>query len=157
MSGDMPDMRAYNYSAKPLSWGGNQEIKTVAIDDAVRRLQQDFYTNTVASNQLQIPNAIPKEKPLPSAKRLVEVYIVDPDENVPVEKSVLHESKRLLTDLTDQELFFEINVKQLLDTHNEMRQSTQDKQASIDKGTAVFLEPVKIRDLKMLVVTIASF
>lgn len=97
--------------------------------------------------------------PQSTNKRIVRVFIADPDPKVTVEKSLLYTGEEKLTDLTDQELFFEIeNVKALLDSHNnEVRIKTEDKLASDKAGRQIFLEPIKIRDLKMTVVTIAAF
>ena len=41
-------------------------------------------------------------------RRLVKVIIIDPNENVPLEDAVLYMGEEVLTDLTDQELFFEL-------------------------------------------------
>ncbi|MBN1888882.1 MAG: hypothetical protein JW850_12885 [Thermoflexales bacterium] len=79
-----------------------------------------------------------------SKRRMVQVYIVDPDEDVPLDKALLHASDPRLTDLTDDELFFDVGVKSLLEKHNELRDE-------------LGLGPTRIRDLKMLVVEIARF
>jgi hypothetical protein len=89
-----------------------------------------------------------------SSRRLVQVFIADPDENVPLESCLLYSGKQKLTDLTDQELFFEIDIKSIMDTHNQKRASIVNK--SIKERTEN-LEPARIRDLKMTVVTIATF
>lgn len=99
-----------------------------------------------------------KEGKLPmSTHRLVRVFIADIDENLPLDKALLHRGDEQLTDLTDQELFFEIDIKPLLATHNQYRTTVLDKKASIKMGKDIFLEPVKIRDLKMTIVNIAEF
>lgn len=92
-----------------------------------------------------------------SKRRIVQVFIVDPDDKVPLEEAMLFESEPKLTDLTDQELFFEVSIKNILDAHNEVRKVTLDKKATAQTGKDVFLEPVKIRDLAMTVVEIATF
>ena len=92
-----------------------------------------------------------------SMRRIVQIFIADIDENVPMEKSLLYEGKPKFTDLTDQELYFELNIKHILDTHNEYRTTLLDKKASKTIGKDVYLEPIKIRDLKMVVVEIARF
>lgn len=90
-------------------------------------------------------------------KRIVRVYLADTDDNVPLDKSLLHSTPEKFTDATDQELYFEIPIKAVLDSHNAYRATVLDKKASARSGKDVFLEPVKIRDLKMTVVNIASF
>lgn len=93
-----------------------------------------------------------------SNRRIVQVYIADPNENVPLEKSLLfQDEKPHLTDLTDQELFFEIDIKNILEKHNEYRVTVKDKESSEGKNNDVLLEKAKIRDLKMTVVVIAQF
>lgn len=87
-------------------------------------------------------------------RRIVKVFIADIDDNVPLEKSVIYSGEEKLTDLTDQELFFEVDIKSVLDKHNEYRKTLVNKKV---KERTELLEPAKIRDLKMVVVNIASF
>lgn len=96
-----------------------------------------------------------KAKEAMSQRRYVRVIIADPDENVPLEHSVLYDGKEHLTDLTDQELFFaidDLNIR--LKNHNERRITFKDKKV---KERVEFLEPARIRDLRMVVVTVAQF
>jgi len=88
-------------------------------------------------------------------RRLVQVFIADPNENVPLEDSLLYSGDQKLTDATDQELFFEIDMRTILADHNKKRVTFKVKNHSLDRD--VFLEPAKIRDLKMVVVTVAGF
>jgi hypothetical protein len=91
-------------------------------------------------------------------RRIVQVFIADPNDNVPLDKSVLYTGEQKLTDLNDTELFFEVSMLQdLIKSHNDLRKVTVDKEASKRAGKDIFLDPVKIRDLKMVVVTIAQF
>lgn len=87
-------------------------------------------------------------------RRIVKVYIVDPNENVPLDDALLYEGKEQMTDLTDQELFFEIDIKGILEKHNEKRIKLINK---LVKDRTEYLEAVKIRDLKMIVVAVANF
>lgn len=92
------------------------------------------------------------------AKRLVQIYVVDPHPDVPLDKSVLYSQPTpILTDATDQELFFQIDMKQILHDHNGVRVKTVDKEASKSFNKEVYLEPVRIRDLVMNILTIAQF
>ncbi len=91
------------------------------------------------------------------SKRITRVYLADTDENIPLDHSLLFSSEEKLTDLNDQELFFEMPIQTLLKNHNDYRVTVVDKKATQKIGKEVFLEPVKIRDLKMTVVTIAAF
>jgi len=87
-------------------------------------------------------------------RRLVQVFIADPDENVPLESSLLYTGSQKLTDATDQELFFEIDIKGILEKHNDLRKTIVNKKV---KERTEHLEPIKVRDLKMVVVDVASF
>jgi len=87
--------------------------------------------------------------------RLVKVFIVDPNANLPLANRLLYQGDEKLTDLTDQELFFEVDINGLLAKHNEVRTKTEDKKANKDKP--VYLEAARVRDLKMQVVVLAQF
>jgi hypothetical protein len=87
-------------------------------------------------------------------RRLVQVLIMDPNENVPLESCLLYRGEQKLTDATDQELFFELDIKDILAKHNVDRVKLVDKKV---KERTEYLEPAKIRDLKMVVVTVAEF
>jgi len=89
-----------------------------------------------------------------ATRRLVQVFIADPNDNVPMADSLLYSGDQKLTDATDQELFFEIDIKTILEKHNEKRVKMIDKKI---KERTEYLEPAKIRDLKMVVVTVAGF
>lgn len=91
---------------------------------------------------------------MPTPRRLVQVFIADPHPDVPLAQALLYEGKQQLTDATDQELFFEIDIKGILDAHNVERIKLVDK--SVKERTQL-LEPARIRDLKMTVVNIATF
>lgn len=92
-----------------------------------------------------------------SARRIVQVFVADPNENVPLEHSVLFKGEQKLTDLTDTELFFEVPMAEILKSHNEKRVKFLDKEATKRAGKDVVLDPVKIRELKMVVVNVAQF
>jgi hypothetical protein len=107
-------------------------------------------------NALNLFNAQPvKNMEMPmSNRRFIRVIIVDPNENIPLADAVLYDGGEKFTDLTDQELFFESNIQDSLKKHNEKRVKIRDKKI---KDREEFLEPARIRDLKMTVVNIASF
>ena len=88
------------------------------------------------------------------SRRLVRVMIVDPNENVPLDKCVLHMGVEKITDATDQELFFELDIKNILDTYNVDRTTFVDKTI---KDRTAYLEPAKVRDLRMMVIAGATF
>lgn len=90
-------------------------------------------------------------------RRIVQVFIADPNENVPLDAAVLFKGEQKLTESTDQELYFELPIADTLAKHNEKRAKWLDKEATKRSGKDVFLDPAKIRELKMVVVTIAQF
>lgn len=91
------------------------------------------------------------------ATRLIRVFVLDPNENIKLEDRMIFSGKERLTDLTDQELFFELPMGDILTKHNELRAKTMDKDRSSKMGKEIYLEPVRIRDLKMTVLNIAAF
>lgn len=92
-----------------------------------------------------------------TTRRYVQIFIVDPDTRMPLNRSALYEGESFLTDLTDQELFYELEIKTILAEYNAYRVTVLDKKASDKFGRDVLLEEVKIRDLSMTVVEIATF
>jgi hypothetical protein len=88
-----------------------------------------------------------------AGRRYVQVIIADPDERVPLDQCILFKGEPKLTDATDQELFFEVDIKGILTKHNEGRVKIVDKKV---KDRTEYLEPAKIRELKMVVVNIAD-
>lgn len=86
--------------------------------------------------------------------RVVQVWIADTNENIPLDKRILYKGDPKVTEDTDQELFFEINIKEILEKHNAERVKFVNKAV---KDRTEYLEPVKIRDLKMTVVNLAQF
>jgi hypothetical protein len=98
-----------------------------------------------------------KEQPIVSTARIVKVFIADSNDNLPLDKRVLHSGAEQLTDLTDQELFFEVPIAEILAKHNEVRKATVDKKQAEKFGRDIYLEPARIRDLKMVVVNVAQF
>ena len=92
-----------------------------------------------------------------NVKRIVRVIIVDSHNDVPSESAVLYMGDEFFTDKTDQELFFDLPVNELLKAHNEKRVTFKDKNLSRGKDKPEFLEPARIRDLDMVVLTISEF
>lgn len=87
-------------------------------------------------------------------RRLVRVLVVDTEENLPVEDALLYDSKEIFTDKTDQELYFDVPMQELLKAHNDKRIKVLDKSV---KERKEYLEPARIRDLDMVVIAIAEF
>lgn len=128
---------------------GNRSLHIWNQEDGFQK--QDFNPK---ENLRKVVNNIKKDLENNMGLRIVQVYIADTDENVPVENRILYSGTQKLTDATDQELFFEIGIKEILDKHNTYRATLVNKKI---KERTENLEPVKIRDLKMVVVNIATF
>jgi hypothetical protein len=107
--------------------------------------------------EAQDPNRLGKPLIKSMSKRLVRVFLVDPNASVPLESSMLFKCEEKLTDLTDQELFFEMPVQELLAQHNALRVTLVDKEASKRSNKEVLLEPAKIRDLTMTVLVLETW
>lgn len=104
-----------------------------------------------------VEKAIKGETMAQEKRRIIKVFVVDTDNALPLDKAMLYEGEQKFTDLTDQELFFEINIQPLLQKHNDVRAKVLDKKASEKSGKDIYLEPIRIRDLKMVVATMAEF
>ena len=124
-------------------------------DTFVRRLIQNAPDFAAINKQKQHEEN--EEVMANTTRRIVQVFIADPNDNVPLEHSVLYKGDQKLTDLTDTELFFEVPMADLLKSHNDKRVKFLDKEATKRSGKDVTLDPVKIRELKMVVVTVAQF
>lgn len=155
---ETPDIRHSTYgSSSALLQQGDAGIaylnKQAGIGDTVmavrhhqlggKPVQQLVFTQAQEHHQMANP-----------PRRLVQVFIVDPSESVPLNDCLLHQGDIKMTDLTDQELFYEVDIKQLLDRHNEKRTKIVDKTV---KERTEYLEPARIRDLRMQIVTVATF
>lgn len=151
---ELPTLLAANYAStttgcNDFTFGGQMNQGRLQVSDLIAKMQNP---STQSSQQMQ-----QEKEPIMSAARIVKVFIADPNNNIPLDKRVLYTGDEKLTDLTDQELFFEMPIAELLGKHNAERVKTVDKEQSAKFGRDIFLEPAKIRDLKMVVVTVATF
>ena len=165
--GDVPHIASSNYAstAYALTSGG---LGYVGNDGGIAG--QWFDARTTAAPWTQSTDTVVRrhvspqvstatqpvimDMPEKNVSRFVRVIIVDPHESLPLESRLVYKGEEKFTDLNDQELFFELEIKQLLNAHNEKRVKTVDKAV---KERTEHLEPAKIRDLKMVVVNIATF
>lgn len=148
---ETPVMVASSYSScsvDPQLWGGVQNHAVL------QEFGQDLLNDHLRRKQ-PAAAAAPLERKV--SARIVKVFIADPNENIPLDKRVLYKGEEILTDLTDQELFYEVPIADLMAKHNDYRKTVVDKKQAEKFGRDIFLEPVRIRDLKMVVVTVASF
>jgi hypothetical protein len=147
---EMPTIASGTYTSSAVNLLGAAGGYAGAIGEAVQNAP--WVQNVFQS--AQSPTVHKQEKRKMATRRLVQVFIADPNENIPLDASLLYTGEQKLTDATDQELFFEIDIKGLLEKHNEKRTKIIDKKV---KDRTEYLEPAKIRDLKMVVVAIANF
>lgn len=155
------------YASTPVSWetpenyqgisggysGGFSEAQLRSLK---ARYEEDTHKLFIEPKPMAGIN-LPEREPTMSNRRIVQVFIADPDINVPLDSALIYKSEPKFTDASDQELYFEVPIVELLKVHNEKRGKWQDKEATKKSGREVFLEPAKIRDLKMVVVNIAQF
>lgn len=156
---EIPTISNYAYTSTTIpQWLGT--TSTPACFDSVTFSPQQV-GNRIQDGMSRVnyfnPFTPPQPMPETSTRRLVKVIIADPNENVPLKDCLLYSGSEQFTDSTDQELFFEIGINNLLMEHNLKRVHFLDKQATKKAGKDVFLEPVRIRDLRMVVVEIAKF
>ena len=166
--GDMPTIGTSTYAQQVFNLnqlggqamgvgqlGGQGQVFGQAINnlDALRGngFRSAHLQRKASAEELQ---EIAKLMEVPVSKRLVRVFISDPNPNLSLDDCLLYRGSEHLTDSTDQELYFELNIKELLDKHNAKRVKVVDKSI---KDRTEYLEPVKIRDLRMVVVEIATF
>ncbi len=79
-----------------------------------------------------------------SDKRYVSVWVLDQDENVPLDKSILYEKVMFFADKTKDEIKADIPLTKLLDKHNDYRVTLKDKN---DKP----LKKVRLRDISVVI------
>lgn len=166
MALDLPRIGTSNYttSAYALNAGGTGYVDTSttaagqwtigdSMGDVVRG-NHDANLKSYRTSLLKVAQPVEFEMAEKNVSRFVRVIIVDPNENLSLEDRLVYKGEEKFTDLNDQELFFELEIKSLLSAHNEKRVKTVDKTV---KERTEHLEPAKIRDLKMVVVNIATF
>lgn len=164
---DIPTISSTMYASStvPMGMTGGEWDVGGAVEDVGRVIGQGAHTllrRVQAAPQaafVQLDNALADVRREMEGKdqmalRIVQVFIADIDENIPVEKRVLYQGTQKITDATNEELFFEIPIAELLKAHNEMRAKTVNKKI---KDRTEYLEPARIRDLKMVVTTAAEF
>lgn len=151
--GDLPIMLASNYASSTYTpdmmttGGGLDLLDQLKADRSAMAIRKH---NLTSEPNIRVPY---KENQQMASRRIVQVIIADSNENVPLEDSILYKGEQKLTEATDQELFFEIDIRNLLAKHNEKRVTFFDKKV---KERTEHLEPAKVRDLKMVVVTGAT-
>lgn len=147
---NMPTMLASTSASSTYSAG---DLSNAFVNEGQAALGNSIIRTAIFQQNTQNPqNQLPKGVPM-SQRRIVQVFIADPNENIPLDDCLIYKGEEKLTDATDQELFFELDIRTLLEQHNAKRVKIMDKKV---KDRTEFLEPVKVRELKMVVVTVAN-
>lgn len=152
MAHEMPMMATSAMASKSYAGGAGDSSFFDRETEMIRRFDMSP-VRPVAQDKIQQLLQISEKQKMTITRRVVRVYISDTNENVPLEDCLLFKGDEQLTDANDNELFFEIDVKGLLATHNEKRVKYVDKKV---KDRTEHLEPAKVRDLKMTVVVLAT-
>lgn len=157
-AGDYPQITSSSYGSSTTEyWPGHTTIDMQSADDLIRKTEQALFSQRPLRRHQQHIKEPTAETIDMSTRRIVKVFIADPHIDVPMDKALLHKGEEKWTDATNEELYFEIPIKDLLTAHNAERVKWLDKEATRKAGKDIFLEPVRIRDLKMVVVEIAKF
>lgn len=157
LSSELPDMATAHYVSNTYAgdYLGSNNVARQAWGDTLKRKSLVMPTAGAAPPLLDAIDKLTKGQILTvTPRRLVQIYIADTNISVPLKEALVYSGNAIFTDLTDQELFWEIDVKAVLAKHNEARVTFRDKSIK-DKDTK--LEPARVRDLKMTVVEIATF
>lgn len=161
---ETPDIKTSGYVSKPMlmftqTGGMDSQQEVIDPQEFAQRFEARHFEHqeTIESSSSPSGTSSSSTESIMDKRRLIQVFIVDPDEDLPIKDALLYQGKQKLTDLTDQELFFEIDIKSIMDDHNKKRAKTEDKDMMKATGKKSYLEPVRIRDLKMTVVEVAVF
>lgn len=155
----------YGTTTNALDWSAipdQEEPLNALLAGQMRRIQKPAFTSYEQMLQaLSNPAPTKQQTTTPimdkPKRRIVQVFIADPDPDVPLENALLYKGETKFTDATDQELYFELQIADILKKHNDQRVKWLDKDATKKTGKDMFLDPIKVRDLRMAVVTIAEF
>ena len=157
-TGDVPTFGTTNY-ATALAQAQGMQLMGPAVQSTALYGNQ-YFNPRPPSLREQLEKSLEMEPKVAETiiTRLVKVFIVDPDLSLKVEDRMLYRGPEMLTEATDQELFYALDLGSILAKHNELRIKTKDKKIKIlADGTVTYLEPARFRDLKMQVVELARF
>jgi hypothetical protein len=144
-------------ASKWQEWYGDQRAQ--ALPANINAYRRDLLAGARADNSEEEEEIDDMAVNGKGKLRVVRIFLVDPDERIPAERRVLFRSDEMTTDATDQELFFDIPVNNLLREHNTTTRATTKWEEKTADGVRerTGLKEVRIRDLVMSVTTIAAF
>lgn len=86
-------------------------------------------------------------------RRFVEIFVSDPDPNVPIEQVLLHHDPRFLTELNDVELTLNMGLPEIVKEWNKTRITIRDRRYM---ESEVMLEPIKADELRVIIATVVT-
>lgn len=88
-------------------------------------------------------------------RRMVQIFIVDPEDSVPLDQCLVYKSEPAITDMDDQELLLNIpDLLGIIGKYNEQRIKLRNKSV---KERVENLDPARLRDLKVHISILAKF
>lgn len=165
MSADTPRVLSANArttftstgTSAPFVWAGDDTRTQVAPRRPALPWSHDNIYGALAAAVANTPkNEAEKMSSKTPSCRMVQIFVVDPDENLPVEARLLYaDAAPRMTDATDEELHFDLGLPELLAKHNEVRERTPLREQEGERER--FMKPARIRDLVIAVTTLAAF
>lgn len=91
-----------------------------------------------------------------NSERVVQIYVADLDQNLPLDKRLIWQSEPTFTDLKDDEVWFDLasTITAKLAEHNKYRLTVRNKAI---KDREVMLEEIRPRDLSVNFTNLAQF
>src|SRR5690349_21017651 len=99
---ETPQLVSSSYNTKTLDWDikwGEGQFSAPVLG----RRADDRLNQFLLQHQQLTPEATTQS--MHNQRRIIQVFIADPDQNVPLDSALLYRGDQKLTDLTDQELF----------------------------------------------------
>lgn len=91
-------------------------------------------------------------------RRVVQVFVADPDERLKAVEAEVFRSDAFFTDLDDSQLIATLPIVEAIEAHNEKRGTIEDRAVSRQFEKTVYLEDdLEIDDFSITVVTLAEF
>lgn len=158
-TGDLPAMSAntresYHYSPGMAASAASTPTSTIATAGAVVGRKQLLAgrwddVSEWADNQKRIAA-------MANSERVVQIYVADLDQNLPLDKRLIWQSEPIFTDLTDNDLWFDMAVviTEKLGEHNKYRLTVRNKSI---KDREQMLEEIRPRDLSVNFTNLAQF
>lgn len=140
------DMSAYN-----ISYGHNaNNVVTLDGDCMVNTTTGSLLSDGLFKSSLKKEDVM-AEKGL----RLIQWYIVDPNEHVPGDKAILRQGVAMIKD--EREFLINLGIPDMLTEYNKYRITIEYEQVLTEGVTTRKLKEAKIRDLEIIISLIKTF